>query len=156
MRTDRPETAGGGMRIGSGRSASSSRGSSKAVVKKAIKTAKKAKPLAEPKSAVKVLPRKTAPKSGLDTRGAKLTPAQQKERAQELRWDKQERAYERSMENQYQGSFTGKDNKFFTGKPGKANVKKTEAIKKAAGKRLPVKVNSATRNGRKRSTVEDW
>ena len=118
----------------------------KAVVK-ATKPAKKAKPLAEPKSAVKVLPRKTAPKSGLEGRGAKLTPAQQRERAQGLRWDKQERNYERSMENQYQGSYTGKDNKFFTGKPGKANTKKSEAIKKESLKKVPKKINSAAKKG---------
>lgn len=148
----------GSMPARMGGRASAVRGgkSAKKDVKVALKTAKKSKPLAEPKSAVKVLPRKTAPKSGLEGRGTKLSPAKQKERAQQLRFDKQERNYERSMENQYQGSYTGKDNKFFSGKPGKANVKKTEAIKKAAGKRLPVKVNSATRNGRKRSTVEDW
>ncbi len=44
------------MRIGSGRAASSARGASKKVVKKALKTAKKSKPLAEPKSAVRVKP----------------------------------------------------------------------------------------------------
>lgn len=45
-----------GMTIGSGRAASSPRGSSKKPVKQALKNAKKAKPLTEPKSAVKVKP----------------------------------------------------------------------------------------------------
>lgn len=117
-------------------------------VKPSLKAAQKTKPLAEPKSAVKVLPRKTAPKSGLDTRGTKVTPAKQKERAQALRFDKQERNYERSMENQYQVYHSGKDNKFFEGKPGKANIKKTEAIKKASSKKLPIKINSASKKSK--------
>jgi D-mannonate dehydratase len=105
------------------------------------------------KKSVKVLPRNSAPKSGLEGRGAKLTSAQQKERAQALRFDKQERNYERSMENQHQVYNSGKDNKFFTGKPGKANVKKTETIKKAASKKLPIKINSnsSSRANRTRS-----
>ena len=119
----------------------------KAAKAAAAKTAKIAK------NSVKVLPRKTAPKTGLEGRGAKLTSAQQKERAQALRFDKQERNYERSMENQYQVYNSGKDNKFFTGKPGKANVKKTETIKKAASKKLPIKINSnsSSRANRTRS-----
>jgi hypothetical protein len=44
------------MRIGSGRGPSSAKGSSKKVVKAALKNAKKSKPLAEPKSAVRVKP----------------------------------------------------------------------------------------------------
>lgn len=61
MRASRIEGVGGGkgMSFGSGRSASSAKGSSKKPVKQALKNAKKAKPLAEPKSAVKV---KTAAK----------------------------------------------------------------------------------------------
>lgn len=143
---NRGEGLGGGSRgmtLGSGRAASAKKGSSKKAVKTAIKNAKKAKPLAEPKSAVKVLPRKTAPKSGLEGRGAKLTPAQQRERARDLNWDRSEREYERSIENQYQGYYTGKDNNFFTSKPGKANIKKTQIIKNAAEKKLPIKINSA-------------
>ncbi len=57
MRASRIEGVGGGskgMTIGSGRPASTKKGSSKKAVKTAIKNAKKAKPLAEPKSAVKV------------------------------------------------------------------------------------------------------
>jgi hypothetical protein len=121
--------------------------------KKTAKAAAAAKTAKIAKNSVKVLPRKTAPKTGLEGRGAKLTSAQQKERAQALRFDKQERNYERSMENQYQGYNSGKDNKFFTGKPGKANVKKTETIKKAASKKLPIKINSnsSSRANRTRS-----
>lgn len=55
MRASRIEGVGGGsMGLGSSRAASSARGSSKPAVKKALKNAKKTKPLAEPKSAVKV------------------------------------------------------------------------------------------------------
>ena len=56
MRASRIEGVGGGMGLGSNRAASAKKGSSKPAVKKAIKNAKKAKPLAEPKSAVKVKP----------------------------------------------------------------------------------------------------
>ena len=146
QRTDRMEGGGG---AGISRGLGGVRGASgRGAVKPSLK-----KPLAEPKSAVKVLPRKTAPKSGLEGRGAKLTPAQQRERAQKLRWDKQERNYERSMENQYQQSYTGKDNKFFTSKPGKANTKKAEAIKKESLKKVPKKINSAPKKGTKRGST---
>jgi hypothetical protein len=45
-----------GMTLGSGRAATPKKSSSKKPVKQALKNAKKAKPLAEPKSAVKVKP----------------------------------------------------------------------------------------------------
>ena len=78
MRSDRIESIGGGgrgtgMRIGSGRAASSARGSSKAAVKSALKNAKKTKPLAEPKSAVRVKP-------PAKTKGAPDNPAKAKEK----------------------------------------------------------------------------
>ena len=60
----------------------------KAATKKVVKEAAKKKPLAEPKSAVKVLPRKTAPKTDLSSSGAKLTKAQRAERAQDYSFDK--------------------------------------------------------------------
>lgn len=108
----------------------------KVVAKK--NTAKEADRIA--KNSVKVLKQRTASGPGLETRGAKLTRAERSDRAQELIWNKQERNYERSMENQYQLSYTGKDNKFFTSKPGKANVKKTKAISKEA--KPVIKINS--------------
>lgn len=111
-------------------------------VKPSFKAAQKAKPLANPKSAVKVLPRKTAPKSGLEGRGAKLTLEQKKEQAQVLLENKETRNYMRDMQNQYHVFHTGKDNAFFTGKSGKANIKKSETIKKVANKKPPIKINS--------------
>jgi hypothetical protein len=61
-------------------------------VKKAAAAKKQAAVRAETKkiasNSVKVLPRKTAPKSGLEGRGARLTRAQRAERAQDYQFDK--------------------------------------------------------------------
>jgi hypothetical protein len=116
----------------------------KAAKAAAAKTAKIAK------NSVKVKPRKTAPKTGLEGRGAKLTSAQQKERAQALRFDKQERNYEQRFDTAAGGPRAGgKDN----GLPGKKNLRKTAAVNKAADKKLPIKINSnsSSRANRTRS-----
>lgn len=66
----------------------------KAATKKVVKEAAKRKPLAEPKSAVKVLPRKTAPKTDLSSRGAKPTRSERTERAADLYFNKAEGRWE--------------------------------------------------------------
>ena len=89
---------------------------------------------------VKIVPRNTAPKSGLEGRGAKLTPEQQKSRAQDTQWDEAERNMERRFDTAAGGPRAGGKT---SGLPGKANLRKTAAIDKAASKTLPVKINSA-------------
>lgn len=155
MRTDRPETAGGGMRIGSGRGASSARGASKKVVKAALKTAKKAKPLAEPKSAVKVVARRTAPKSGLEGRGAKLTPKEQARRASDLSFSKMEQRFDRSTEMRSTGLVSSKKGLVAARGAGKKNQRKADAVEKEAKKanfyeqvKKPIKINSAPKKSK--------
>jgi len=65
-----------------------------AATKKLVKEAAKKKPLTNPKSAVKVLPRKTAPKNDLSSRGAKPTRSERSERAADLSFKKAEGRYE--------------------------------------------------------------
>jgi outer membrane biosynthesis protein TonB len=109
--------------------------------KPSLKAAKKAKPLANPKSNVKVLPRKTAPKSGLENRGAKLTKSQRSERAQDYKFDKSLESYFKGLDDRmgtapvdyyaYKKNLRG---------PGKANSRKAAALDKE-GKSV-VKINS--------------
>jgi len=119
------------------------KGAVKAATKKkpSLKQAQKAKPLANPKSAVKVLPRKSAPKSDLSNRGKKLTRSQRSERAQEYKFDKSLDSYFKGIDMKmgthpseyyaYKKNLRG---------PGKANARKAEALNKE-GKSV-VKINS--------------
>jgi hypothetical protein len=92
-------------------------------------------------SNVKVVPSKTAPKTGLENRGAKLNSMEQKQRAGDLKWDKQEKSYEASIDQMAAGMKGPKMGPPSTG--GKASVKKDKAISKQASKKLPIKINSA-------------
>lgn len=123
-------------------------------VSKALKVASKAKPLANPKSAVKVLPRKTAPKSDLSSRGARLTPKEKASRASDLDFGKAEKNYDASNEMRYTGlrSYPKGYEKSTARGPGKRNARKAAAIKKEANKvniyekenpvKKPIKINS--------------
>ena len=113
-------------------------------VKKAIKTAKKTKPLAEPKSGVKVLPRKTAPKSGLESRGAKLNPRERKERAQDYRFEKGLKRRD-SEEEVFYGGLKGPKEGTMRG-PKAKNVRKEKAIIKESRRKLPTKIDSKAKN----------
>ena len=116
------------------------KGAVKAATKKkpSLKQAQKAKPLANPKSGVKVLPRKSAPKSDLSNRGAKLTKSQRVERAQDYEFNKSLDAHYKQSDAYYGGDmYMFKPN--LRG-PGKANVRKAAAVRKE-GKSV-VKINS--------------
>jgi hypothetical protein len=117
---------------------------SKASVSKALKIAKKSKPLAEPKSGVKVLPRKTAPKTDLSNRGNRPTRSQRSERAADLSFKKAEARYE----GEYLTRMTGlKGPKGVTSQrtrsQGTRSLRKEAAIKKEANKSTPIQINSA-------------
>lgn len=119
------------------------KGAVKAATKKkpSLKQAQKAKPLANPKSGVKVLPRKSAPKSDLSSRGKKLTRAERSERAQEYKYDKSLASYFKGIDDQM-GSYPGE---YYAYKknlrgPGKSNARKAAALNKE-GKSV-VKINS--------------
>lgn len=116
------------------------KGAVKAATKKkpSLKQAHKAKPLADTKPGVKVLPRKSAPKSDLSNRGKKLTRAERSERAQDYKFDK-------SLDSYYKGIDDAMGGEYYMYKtnlrgPGKANARKAAAIKKE-GKSV-VKINS--------------
>lgn len=116
------------------------KGAVKAATKKkpSLKQAHKVKPLANTKPGVKVLPRKSAPKSDLSNRGAKLTKSQRVERAQDYEFNKSLDAHYRQSDAYYGGdTYMFKTN--LRG-PGKANARKAAAIKKE-GKSV-VKINS--------------
>lgn len=113
----------------------------KAATKKVVKETAKRKPLAEPKSAVKVLPRKTAPKTDLSSRGAKPTKSQRSERAGDLYFNKAEGRWE----GEYLTKMTGlRGPKGVTSQSargqGERSLRKTAAIKKEA--KPVVKINS--------------
>ncbi len=107
---------------------------------KASKAAVKAIPktkLAEPsKASVKVLPRKTAPKTDLSSRGAKPTRAQRAERAQDYSFDKSLGKY---YSNQERMATTNPLPKNERGQGARA-LRKSAAVKKEA--KSVVKINS--------------
>ena len=113
----------------------------KTATKKVVKEAAKKKPLTEPKSAVKVLPRKTAPKTDLSSRGAKPTKSQRSERASNLYFNKAEGRWE----GEYLTRMTGlRGPKGVTSQStrgqGERSLRKTAAIKKEA--KPVIKINS--------------
>ena len=113
----------------------------KKVIKPASKT-KKVTKLAEPKSAVRVKPARTASGPGLETRGAKLTKSQRSERAAELSFKKLEGRWE----GEYLTRMTGlKGPKGVTSQTtrgqGNRSLRKDAAIDKEA--KPVIKINSA-------------
>jgi hypothetical protein len=117
---------------------------------KAIKAVKKIKPtgmkgrgtksttVSKPKSNVKVVPSKTAPKTGLENRGAKLSKSQRSERAQDYKFDKQLGNYYRDMDRRA-GTHPDDMPKRPRGE-GKKTARKTAAVNKEA--KSVIKINS--------------
>jgi hypothetical protein len=116
---------------------------------KAAKTAKAAKAtrtLAEPsKASVKVLPRKTAPKSGLENRGARPSASQRSDRAMDYEFGKVERAIDAQADVFYGGMRGPKEGMMRAGS--KRNIRKSAAVSREA--RKTVKIDSQ-RNLRKK------
>ena len=130
---------------------------------KSISTAKKAKKvtrtLVSPKSnvtvkpavkktssqssTVKKVPRNTAPKTGLETRGTKPTTKERINRARDLQWDKAERSYEASNEISMTGLKSTNQGRVAARGAGKKNMRKRDAIRSEANKNLPIQINSA-------------
>lgn len=123
----------------------------KAVTKSAkpsLKAAQKAKPLANPKSAVKVLPRKTAPKTDLSNRGNKLSSGFKSDRAAN--------EYIKKAESRWQGEYltaqTGLKGPIEKGVrgPSKKKLAKEASMLKESNKKQPIKIDSQ-RNLKKKS-----
>lgn len=129
---------------------------------KSISTAKKAKKvtrtLVSPKSnvtvkpavkktssqssTVKKVPRNTAPKTGLETRGTKPTTIERINRARDLQWDKAERSYDAGNEMLYTGLVSSKKGRVAARGPGKKNVRKRDAIRREANKNQAIQIKS--------------
>jgi len=93
---------------------------------------------------VKVVPSKTAPKTGLENRGNKVSRNDKAETAKEMLWEKEERAYEGSIDIMAAGMKGPK-----MGAPktaGKKNQRKIDNLKKAA--KPIIKINSNPMRGR--------
>lgn len=120
---------------GGGRGMLSTGGAARKAV---VKVKPKPNTKAEPKSNVRVVSGKknTAPKTGLENRGARPTRREQTKRAQELRFDKAERDYEASIDIRASGLRSSKEGLVRPKGPGKANKRKNEIIKKEAEKRV--------------------
>jgi hypothetical protein len=104
----------------------------------AVKTIPKKK-IAEPsKASVKVLPRKTAPKTDLSNRGTKLTRVQRSERAQDYQFDRSLGKYY-SNQDRIAGTNPSELARGSRGQ-GVKSARKTAAIKKEA--KPVVKINS--------------
>ena len=91
------------------------------------------------KASVKKLPSKTAPKTGIENRGNKVSRNDRAETAKEMLWNKGERSYEGSIDIMATGMKGPK-----MGAPkaaGKKNQKKIDNLKKAA--KTPIKINSS-------------
>ena len=80
---------------------------------------------------VKKVPRKTAPKTGLENRGARPTGAQRRDRAQDYMFDKTERFMERAEELHYTDP-TGIGRRG----PGKRSLRKAAAVKKEGRRKV--------------------
>jgi hypothetical protein len=115
----------------------------KAVKKVVVKKTSPAKKI-KPKSNVKVVPSKTAPKTGLENRGAKLSKSQRSERAQDYRFDKQLSKYYSSQER-LAGMHPSEYPKSWRGEGPRAK-RKDAAIKKE-GKPV-IKINSNPKRGK--------
>ena len=93
---------------------------------------------------VKVVPPKTAPKTGLENRGNKVSRSDRANTADEMLWDKGERAYEGSIDIMAAGMKGPK-----MGAPkaaGKKNQRKIDNLKKAA--KPVIKINSNPMRGK--------
>ena len=117
----------------------------KKIAKKAV-TKVKPKPntKAMPKSNVKKVAKKTttAPKTGLENRGRKISTNDRAGTATEMLWDKAEKSYDAEIEMHLTGrrSYPKGAASVLRG-PGKKNLRKIENLKKAS-KKYVVKINS--------------
>jgi len=96
------------------------------------------------KKSVKVLPRKTAPKTDLSNRGMKTTAEQRNNRAWDSRLNKAERDYDSAEEMRYTGLRSypkGYEKSRLQGPKGK-NLRKRAALEVETKKKLPIKINS--------------
>jgi hypothetical protein len=107
---------------------------------KAVASAAKAEADKIAKNSVKTVPGRTAPKTGLENRGNKVTAEAAKIRAQDYKFDMQEKAHEAQIERMATGMTGPKMGAPSAG--GKANIKKFNSISKQGDAKLPVKVNS--------------
>ena len=88
---------------------------------------------------VKVVPSKTAPKTGLENRGNKVSRNDRRNTADEMLWDKLERSYEASIDRMAAGMKGPKMGAIKSA--GKKNQRKTDNLKKAA--KPVIRINSA-------------
>lgn len=93
-------------------------------------------------SAVKKVARKTAPKTGLETRGTKPTKIERINRARDLQWDKAERSYDAGNEMRYTGLVSSNKGMVAARGAGKKNMRKRDAIRREANKNLPIQIKS--------------
>lgn len=94
-------------------------------------------------SSVKKVVRKTAPKTGLETRGAKPTRLERINRARDVQWEKAERAYDAGNEMAYTGLVSSNKGRVAARGAGKKNQRKRDAIRREASKSLSIQINSA-------------
>jgi hypothetical protein len=80
---------------------------------------------------VKKVPRKTAPSTGLENRGARPTGAQRRDRAQDYQFDKTERFMERAEELNYTDPLGARNRG-----PGKRSMRKAAAVKKEGSRKV--------------------
>ena len=95
---------------------------------------------------VKVVPPKTAPKTGLENRGTKVTSETAKVRAQDYKFNMQEKAHEAQIDRMAAGMKGPKMGPLSTG--GKKNIKKFNAISKQGSAKNPIKINSNPMRGK--------
>jgi hypothetical protein len=119
--------------------------------KKTAKAAAAAKTAKIAKNSVKVLPRKTAPKTGLEGRGKKLSPVSKADRAAneyikkaESRWEGEYLTTQTGLKGPIEKGVRG---------PSRKKLARETAMLKQANKKQPIKINSnsSSRANRTRS-----
>lgn len=96
---------------------------------------------------VKVVPSRTAPKTGLENRGNKVSRNDRANTADEMLWDKTERSYEASIDRMAAGMRGPKMGAIKAA--GKKNQRKIDNLKKAAKtSKTPIKINSNPMRGK--------
>lgn len=108
-----------------------------------VKVKPAVKKISSQSSTVKKVPRNTAPKTGLETRGTKPTKIERINRARDLQWDKAERSYDAGNEMRYTGLVSSNKGMVAARGAGKKNMRKRDAIRAEANKNLPIEINSA-------------
>lgn len=127
---------GGGAR---GIRSAAGKGAVKPSIKKKLAEPSKASVKVKPKPTPKPKPKSvsnTAPKTGLENRGVKLTRNERINRAREYQWQKLETRMEQRFDTNAGGPRAGEIN---TAGPGKANARKAAAVAKEASKKFITK-----------------